>query len=55
MLSVAININLVDYVDAEELVDAVNSGDFLIGCQQRKVGKFCLSKSPKILLAASSW
>ena len=49
MLSVAININLVDPIDGEELVDAVNSRDFLSAVSKvklvdffcQRVGRFC--------------
>ena len=49
MLYVAININLVDSVDGEELVDAVNSGYFesavskvkLVDFVCQRVGRFC--------------
>ena len=48
-MSVDININLVDSVDGEELVDTVNSGDFvsavskikLVNFVCQRVGKFC--------------
>ena len=46
----AININLVDSVDGKELVDAVNSGDFvsavskvkLVDFVYQRVERFCL-------------